>query len=201
MKQETIEEMYESLHGAVEKRVGRAMSTPRDFDLLSASISEATRVYISPTTLKRFWGYLTENKDYRPRRFTLDLLSMYVGYKDWDSYCKSSSACPGVNSDFVKSPTIYATSLALGDKLKLMWNPDRCVTVSYMGEDMFEVVDSVNSKLQSGDRFCCGCFMDSESLYLSRLVRNGKVLGAYVCGQDGGIKCVRLSCGGVGKGQ
>ena len=57
-----------------------------------------------------------------------------------------------------------------------------------MGDDMFEVVESVNSKLLIGDRFCCSCFIDNEPLYLTRLVRDGMVLGAYVCGQKGGIK-------------
>lgn len=57
-----------------------------------------------------------------------------------------------------------------------------------MGDDIFEVVDSVNSKLLVGDRFCCSCFIDNEPLYLTRLVRDDKVLGVYVCGQKGGIK-------------
>lgn len=57
-----------------------------------------------------------------------------------------------------------------------------------MGYDMFEVVESVNSKFEAGDRFCCSCFINNEPLYLTRLVRNGVVLGAYVCGQKCGIK-------------
>ena len=56
-----------------------------------------------------------------------------------------------------------------------------------MGEDMFEVVESINSKLQAGDRFCCGCFIEGEPLYLFRLVRDNMVLGGYVCGQHDGI--------------
>lgn len=55
---QTIEDIYGALRGAVEKTVGRAMMTTSDFDLLTASLQESTKVNISAMTLKRFWGYL-----------------------------------------------------------------------------------------------------------------------------------------------
>ncbi len=185
---ETLTQQYNQLKAVVEKAAGRKMCTPRDFDFLAMRIFDTTRTYMSPTTLKRFWGYLNNGKSYQPRKSTLDLLSIYVGYKDFDSYCLSSSGNNSINSDYIKSPTLYVTSLAKGNIVKLMWDPNRCVRVKYLGDDMFEVVESVNSKLSEGDRFCCGCFIDGEPLYLTRLVRNDQALGAYVCGQDGGIK-------------
>lgn len=187
---------YDALKSAVEKTVGRRMSTPRDFDFLAMCIQDVTRTHISPTTLKRFWGYLDREKESVPRTFTLDLLSMYVGYKDFNAYCLSSSANDIVGSDFVKNPSLYATSLRPDNHVKLLWSPDRCVVVRYMGEDLFEVVESVNSKLQVGDRFCCGCFIEGEPLYLTRLVRKDQALGAYVCGQTDGVKFVVENRGG-----
>lgn len=86
--------------------------------------------------------------------------------------------------------SLYATSLCPDNQVKLLWSPDRCVVVRYMGEDLFEVVESLNSKLQVGDRFCCGCFIEGEPLYLTRLVRKDQALGAYVCGQADGVKYV-----------
>lgn len=196
MKEKTCEELYAALRSATERIAGRKMHTPRDFDYLAMCISDTTHTHISPTTLKRFWGYLKSSTEYVPRQFTLDLLSIFVGYKDWGAYCSSSSAIDEVNSDFIKAPSLYTTSLSRGNTLKLMWNPNRCIKIKYMGEDMFEVVESINSKLQAGDRFCCGCFIDGEPLYLTRLVRKDKVLGAYVCGQDDGIKFSRENGGG-----
>lgn len=179
--------IYNGLKEAVEKVTCRKMRTPRDFNYLAMSIFDVTHVHISPTTLKRFWGYVDRDKNYQPLKHTLDLLAMYVGYKDFDAYCSQSSVNGDVKSDFVKSPSLYATSLSRGNILKLLWKPDRCVRVKYMGEDMFEVVESINSKLQAGDRFCCGCFIEGEPLYLTRLVRDNMVLGGYVCGQHEGI--------------
>lgn len=197
MTEKTCKELYAALRSATERIAGRKIHTPRDFGYLSMCISDATHTYISPTTLKRFWGYLKSSTEYAPRQFTLDLLSIYVGYKDWGAYCSSSSAIDEVNSDFIKAPSLYTTSLSRGNILKLMWNPNRCIKIKYMGEDMFEVVESINSKLQAGDRFCCGCFIDGEPLYLTRLVRKDQVLGAYVCGQDDGIKFSTENRGGV----
>lgn len=185
---EGLTKQYKSLKEAVEKVASRKMCTPRDFDFMAMRIFDTTHTYVSPTTLKRFCGYLNKGKDYQPRKSTLDLLSRYVGYNDFDSYCASSSSNDNINSDYVKSPSLYVTSLSKGCIVKLMWNPDRCVRVRFLGDDMFEVVESINSKLQKGDRFCCGCFIDGEPLYLTRLVRNGQALGAYVCGQDSSIK-------------
>lgn len=181
---------YDALKRAVEKTSGRRMLTPRDFEFLAMRIFDSTHSLMSPTTLKRFWGYLDNGKNYQPRRFTLDLLSVYVGYKNWDTYCESSSAGAGVCSDYVKSPSLYATSLAIGCIVKLLWSPDRCVSIRYMGDDMFEVIKSINSKLQEGDRFCCGCFIENEPLYLTRLVRDNSVIGAFVCGHSDGIKYI-----------
>lgn len=184
---DNLTKQYNDLKAAAEKTAGRKMRTPRDFDFLAIRVLDSTHIYISPTTLKRFWGYLNNGKSYQPRKFTLDLLSAFVGYKDFGTYCLSSSSNDRVNSDYIKSPTLYVTSLTKGDIVKLLWSPARCVRVKYLGDDMFEVVDSINSKLQAGDRFCCGCFIDGEPLYLTRLVRNDQTLGVYMCGQDDGI--------------
>jgi hypothetical protein len=131
MKSELNSELQQALRNAVEKSVGQKMNTPKDFDILAHRISMSTHKYISPTTLKRFWHYLEESENYVPRLFTLDLLSMFVGYQNWDAYCQFSTANKTIHSDFVKSPNLYTTSLIEGDMLNLMWTPDRCVTIKY----------------------------------------------------------------------
>lgn len=187
---------YDALKQAVEKVCARKMCTPRDFDFLAMYVADVTGTHVSSTTLKRFWGYLDRDKEHTPRLFTLDLLSTFVGYKDWETYCQQSSENVVMSSDFIKSPSLYAESLTVGNNVKLLWKPDRCVTIRYAGEDKFEVVESLNSKLQAGDRFCCSCFIEGATLCLSRLVRNGEILGGYMCGNDDGIKFVVENRGG-----
>ena len=93
------------LREAMEKKAGRHMHTPKDFDFLSESIFESLHQKVSATTLKRLWGYLQESS--APRVSTLDLLAQYVDYADWESFCQQdtqSSETPKPNLLKPKSP-------------------------------------------------------------------------------------------------
>lgn len=77
--------IHDDLRKAVEEALGRKMLSHADFELLADSIFEKTHQTISPTTLKRLWGYLTE--PVVPRRSTLDLLAQFVGCRNFDDFC------------------------------------------------------------------------------------------------------------------
>lgn len=70
------------------------MMTPKDFDFLSESIFEEIHTRISPSTLKRIWGYL--QNDNTPRSSSLNILANYVGYDDWDSFLASAEKEYGI---------------------------------------------------------------------------------------------------------
>lgn len=184
----TIEEMYGALRGAVEKTVGREMKTTSDFDHLAAHLLEMTKVRISAMTLKRFWGYLGEKNMRQPRLSTLNALALYVGYTDWMTYYKHSSAAGEVESDFLKNNSLVTNSLVKGTQIRLMWQPDRVVIVRHEGYEVFTVVESVNSKLSVGDTFRCGLIVEGEPMHLSGLVHEGGEQTSYVCGRKNGVK-------------
>ena len=62
------------------------MQTPKDFEFLSESIFEKVGERVSPTTLKRLWGYLSETTI--PRLSTLNILAQFVGYAGWAAFCE-----------------------------------------------------------------------------------------------------------------
>ncbi len=74
------------LRESIQSKAGRKMKTPKDFDYLSKCIFETLHEQISPTTLKRLWGYLPENPT--PRITTLNILAKYVGHENWDAFCR-----------------------------------------------------------------------------------------------------------------
>ena len=82
------------LREEVEQKAGRKMMTPKDFDFLSESIFEEIHTRISPSTLKRIWGYL--QNDNTPRSTSLNILANYVGYDDWDSFMASAEKEYGI---------------------------------------------------------------------------------------------------------
>lgn len=77
----------ESLKEHVAKAFGRTLDSPADFDVMSLSIRERTGEYISPTTLKRLFGYVKPATV--PRTSTLSVLSRYAGYAGWSDFCRS----------------------------------------------------------------------------------------------------------------
>ena len=88
MNQEQQEQALAKLRELIEGVIERKMKTPKDFEFLSECIFEKYHEKISPTTLKRLWGYLSESTT--PRKSTLDILSMFVGYDNWKDFCKKN---------------------------------------------------------------------------------------------------------------
>ena len=61
----------------VEERYGRSVKTSTDFEALSVTIEREIGEFISASTLKRLWGYVSLQPS--PRIATLDVLSRYIG--------------------------------------------------------------------------------------------------------------------------
>jgi hypothetical protein len=178
----------ERLKQYVENIAGFKMHTPRDFDFLSGAIFNETRNHLSSTTLKRLWGYQKEKEVQTSRLSTLNILSIYIGYPDWETFCKFQLSDGDVDSEFLKNNCLKTSTLQKGDKFKLMWNPNRCVTLQYIGLCMFKVLESRNSKLSVNDTFICERVVENQPLILSNLVHEGGDPVNYICGKRGGVK-------------
>lgn len=68
----------EELKSRVEKKYGRLLSTTTDFDEFSVALKRIQGETVSPSTLKRIWGYV--NDTHKTRKFTLDIFTRYIGY-------------------------------------------------------------------------------------------------------------------------
>lgn len=88
----------------VEQRYGRRISTSTDFEALSVAIDHKTGELVSASTLKRLWGYVSMRPT--PRISTLDILSRYLGTRDFQTFCKNLKNSSSYQSTF--SPvTLY----------------------------------------------------------------------------------------------
>lgn len=182
------DELYSTLREKAEQVAGRAMNTPRDFDFLATRILDKTKGYIAPITLKRFWGYLGDEYRKKPYRSTLNILAQFVGYVSIEAFEESHAGGSLMESDFLTNDSLQVASLEKGAHIELRWYPDRCVTVAYLGMEMFKVVESVNSKLSAGDTFMVSQIVDGEPLTLRCLVHEGMEPTNYVCGRVNGVK-------------
>lgn len=178
----------EKLKESIENVCGYKLRTPRDFEQLAKNIFDNTRQLLSTTTIKRFWGYLKEKEDQKPRISTLNILSQYVGYPDYETFCKLHSTDAECESAFLHNNCLIARSLFKGNRLRVMWNPGRCITIEYIGLNMFKVIESINSKLCQNDIFICERIIENSPLLLSNLIHNNGEPVNYICGKKGGVK-------------
>ena len=173
----------QELKKKVEESAGRKMNTTSDFISLGQIIWDRIHENLSPTTLKRLWGYI-DGADVT-RRSTLDVLSHFLGYADWDDCLKYLKE--GSGSDPVVSPHISSVELSVGEMVFVSWKPDRRCTFRYLGDSHFVVEESENSKLKEGDTFSASLFILGEPLYLDNLVQDGNAPIAFVAGNKGGL--------------
>ena len=184
----TDELLTEKLKEYVENVAGFNMCTPKDFDNLAQSVFKETGSLLSSTTLKRLWGYIREKRQQTPRNTTLNILSKYIGYTDFATFGKFQLIDGECESDFLTNNCLHAKSLLKGEKIRLMWHPDRCVTIQYIGLCMFKVIESKNSKLSQDDIFICERIIENQPLLLSNLIHNDSDPVNYICGKKGGVK-------------
>lgn len=82
--EERCENIVRDLRCEVEKSMGHQMMTPKDFDALSEQVLQKTGQRLSPTTLKRLWGYMRDGG--KPRHSTLNILAQFVGYASVEAF-------------------------------------------------------------------------------------------------------------------
>ena len=63
----------EELKSLVEQKYGKILATTTDFEEFSLYLEKKASGTISPSTLKRLYGYVSDN--HKPRMVTLDILS------------------------------------------------------------------------------------------------------------------------------
>ena len=173
------------LRQAVERKFGSQPSTTSEFVHLSEEMSDN----VSPSTLKRLWGYVGMHVE--PRKSTLDALSSYVGFRDYKAFCEDLQNSQLSSSGYFNSSRIDSASLLPGDTVSLGWRPDRVVTLHYLGDSRFRVTASENAKLQVGDEFEAHSIVKGFPLIINEILRNGEKTSSYIAGRDGGIVFIK----------
>lgn len=170
----------------VERILGHKVKEAHDFEQLSHLLLSHTRERLSPTTLKRFWGYL-KNEEVQTRPHTLDVLARFVGYKDYEGFCSHADSLDEVQSGIKTEERITSEGLRRGQRLIITWRPDRRIVVKHLGNSQFEIVEAENTKLSVGDTFRCHLMIQHEPLYLDEVMHQGMPPMAYVAGQKDGV--------------
>lgn len=181
-------EVFE-LRKELERSLGKKLKTPADFEFCVGAIWERLHQNISPTTLKRMWGYI-EGAD-TTRLSTLNLLSHYLGYSDWDGFRRHLEENSESQSNEMINPTLLSSSLHNGERVEIQWQPNRRCILEYLGENSFVVIESEHSKLQKGNTFECLSFYLHHPLYIDNLVQGDNAPVSFVVGKRDGLTVVK----------
>ena len=174
------------IRNCIEALISRKVRTPKDFVYLSESISDKTHQYVSPTTLKRIWGYLKESTN--TRKSTLNILSEFAGYQDWEDFTANYREIDtSTREGLVLGVKYDYTQIKKGNLIEVSWIPESFCRLKCTGEHKFEIVDSSNCGLKPGDTVNCYLFMEGETLYFTDLTVNGCNYNAYKVGNIGGV--------------
>ena len=189
MENKTIPEL-QSLLDAVEKKYGRPIVAHNDFNTLSVVLDHECHEILSSSKLKRLWGYVSLRTT--PRKSTLDILSKYVGYKNFSDFRTSRLGKLDDTSGYLETSYLPADEIPDGGILRIGWEPDRLLLIRRVGPILFEVVESHNSKLKAGDRFETSCFFKGLPLILPRIIRDGENLPSYIAGKEKGLNLLQV---------
>ena len=179
-----------SLRYDIEQELKRRIKTPYDFEFLAGVVWERLHENISPTTLKRLWGYI-EGAD-TTRRTTLCLLSRFLGYQDWEAYLAALATRTDVESERFDGEGLSIDDLQPNEYVEVTWLPNRRCVFRYEGDAHFLVTEAENAKLHVGDQFDAACFIIGKPLYIDRLMRGNEPPTAYVAGAKNGLVTVKL---------
>lgn len=185
MKEEQLELTF--LKQAVERKAGYRLASTADFVRLSEEMDDR----VSPSTLKRIWGYVGIQVE--PRRSTLDALARYAGFRDYRAFLEDLQTSKMASSAYFNASRLDASSLQEGDSISIGWRPDRIVSLQYLGDRRFRVVASEHAKLQVGDEFEAPSIIKGFPLILPVIIRNGEKTPSYIAGRDGGIVFIKMA--------
>lgn len=156
---------------------------------------------ITMTTLMRMVGRLVEKdkegniKEYKTRETNLDRIARYLGYGSYkalegegNAILRKAETYNG-KSGFNYAETIYSMTLKKGCIVSFEYAPDRKISLRYMGNNKFHVIESINSRMQHNGYYEIQFFTPGQPLH----ARESSTGIPYQCGLDGGI--FNLKCG------
>lgn len=172
----------------LKEKSGSDLRLPSDCEFLSLDIQSKTGIRIGATTLKRLVGFAQDDRT--PHTSTLDAIAFYLGFAHWEELSKIEDIG---NSDFdTFDEEVRSADLPVDASVEITYLPDRLVRMQYLGNQRFFIVDSQNSKLQTGDEVEIQIFVLHHPLLVLKVWRNGKSLGQFTAGRVSGLSSIKI---------
>lgn len=149
--QSSLIALEKRLRHEIESVLGFALQTPRDFECLRAEIFEQQHVHISVSTLKRYWGYVKSAQNYRPNRYTLRILSRFVGYEDWEAFVNGEKMPELGNKEKEKQRLLDASLARIDDSFNIIYKEMEAIKMEMVRLRSFVGEAETDSAVTSAD--------------------------------------------------
>lgn len=179
------------LRKAIEEKAGRKAKSPADFNFIALQIKKEVGESVSLSTMKRIWGYVSYNS--QPSKFTLSIMSRFLGYPDWPSFCSHSENSSFVESEDLSEKVINAADITPGTIVEIEWRPNRYCKLECIGKRQFKVLESQNSKLFPGNIFKTELFGYGLPFYVTELQQKYDEGRIYIAGRHHGLTSIKVN--------
>lgn len=176
----------------LEKQSGLILIEPSDASIntLIEQIKLRTGELISINTVKRLLGRVDDGNR-QPRISTLNTIARYLGRSGWTPLLLELSN--GSSSFSPIEGELQTQDLQPDQIVEVAYLPDRLLQFLYLGDGLFEVALSQNSKLQTSDTGQIAAFIKNFPLIVRQVERHGMLISpSYTAGRISGLTSVKL---------
>lgn len=174
----------------IAERFGREIRYSQDCEALSEDVFARTGERLGVSTLKRMFGFTAAVVEARPS--TMDIIAQYLGYGNGYKELAADLDDDASISAFDNIDTVDLSSIGIGTRIILTYSPNRRIAMTYEGEGWFEINESENSKLISGDIIRVANLTVGFELLATNVIREGRSLGAYRAAKNGGLTAIEI---------
>lgn len=176
----------------LKEKSGLALNQSSHFDTLAQAIFDSTGEGLGANTLKRLFGF--NIKKVVPRRSTLDILARYLSFTDFDNLLLELGEEADISA-FSPVESVDIGALADGATVTISYDPNRTLTLKYLGNFRFKVEAAVGSKnLREGDELTVSQIAAGHRFVVSHVYRDGVDLGPYEAAKSKGINKIEVTC-------
>jgi hypothetical protein len=171
----------------IEKKFGHRVKYSRDCEALAADVSEKCNCKISATTIRRIFGIVKTKQT--PRDYTLDLLAQYAGYSDYDKLISSLNKSEYTEDNSILE--VISEKIKKGVKFEITYSPNSVVSILYLGNKQYKVLNSNSNSLKQDDVINLNYFALHHPLFILNIKRNGELIGKFTDAKISGITSIK----------
>lgn len=175
--------LYSDIIEKLKQKSGLSFRQSKDYAILSGLINKETGEMISDNTLRRLMG--VKNDAGEPRLVTLDIVARYLGSANWNDLV--GEPVPSGSGFRNHLNVIKTEDLAIGQCVEVQYVPARTLKLRVTGKNSYVVEECTTTNLKPGDTLYMDSLAQGQTMFVSRVDREGKTIGQYVAGEIGGL--------------